>query len=239
MEDTGGTTSTMCEITPSDLAGMVDNLVSRVVNLEQTVSQLLGVNMEANQLSDISEDLGWVTGVTYLGEEGWTQTPSGTLIPPAGWTGLSSVIDGVTGWSSGAGLKAAISLESTGSSYPSWLGDNIDWDVKRYEKGSGVFTWPYSGNNDQIYLNKVGWYIFSCQAHASSLTGELFGIKNTAVYQQDAISFKSSTDASGESWAILSHLGYVTPARTSVIQFVFGNNNMSVDAFYQIGYLGA
>ena len=95
----GGGSLPVCNVTPSDMAGQGDNLISRIESLEQSVSELSAANVSANQLSDLAQDAGWITGVTFMGTEGWTQTPFGTLIPPAGWTGFSSIIDGETGLS--------------------------------------------------------------------------------------------------------------------------------------------
>ena len=82
----GGSTMQICAVSPLDQQGAIDNLVSRVEELERIVSELLGANLNANQLSDISQQVGWVYGITYMGVEGWIQTASGSLIPPAGWT---------------------------------------------------------------------------------------------------------------------------------------------------------
>ena len=100
--DTGGTTTTttpstprptdngVCAISPSDLVGYTGNLINRVNELEQRIAQLEAANLEVNQLSDISQQVGWVDGVTYMGIPGWTQTEYGTLIPPPGFTFLGN-----------------------------------------------------------------------------------------------------------------------------------------------------
>jgi len=82
----GGSTTNICTTSPTDLQGQVDNLVSRVEELEKTVSQILGGNISVTQLSDISPSIGWVYDVTYMGTPGWTQTEYGSLIPPLGFT---------------------------------------------------------------------------------------------------------------------------------------------------------
>lgn len=80
----------VCAISPSDLVGYVGNLINRVKDLEQKVAELEAGNIEVNQLSDLSQQVGWVSGVTYMGIEGWTQTEYGTLIPPPGFTFLGN-----------------------------------------------------------------------------------------------------------------------------------------------------
>lgn len=78
------TDSGVCAISPSDLVGYTGNLINRVNELEQRIAELEASNVEVNQLSDLSQQVGWVGGITYLGTPGWTQTEYGTLIPPAG-----------------------------------------------------------------------------------------------------------------------------------------------------------
>ena len=84
------TDSGVCAISPSDLVGYVGNLINLVKDLEQRVIELESGNIEANQLSDLSQQVGWVDGITYMGIEGWTQTEYGTLIPPPGFTFLGN-----------------------------------------------------------------------------------------------------------------------------------------------------
>lgn len=87
-----GSAASMCAINPSDLVGTLDNLITRIENLEKAVTQLLATNIWTNQLSDLSQQIGWVGGITYMGIDGWTQTEYGTLIPPAGFTLLGNGI---------------------------------------------------------------------------------------------------------------------------------------------------
>jgi hypothetical protein len=86
----GGTASSICAISPSDLVGTLGNLITRIEQLEFQLSQVVGANLHTEQLSNISEQVGWVYGVEYMGIPGWTQTEYGTLIPPAGFTLLGS-----------------------------------------------------------------------------------------------------------------------------------------------------
>lgn len=82
----GGGLGQVCIPTNSDLAGAIDNLLARIEFLEKQLAIMLGENVEAGQLSDISQQVGWVHGITYAGIEGWTRTEAGTLIPPAGFS---------------------------------------------------------------------------------------------------------------------------------------------------------
>lgn len=72
-----------CPVSPSDMAGQIDNLLSRIEQLEQDMAEVKAQNTLAIQLSDFANAAGWIEDVTYLGISGWTQTPAGTLIPPA------------------------------------------------------------------------------------------------------------------------------------------------------------
>lgn len=62
----------ICWISPSDLAGQVFNLMSRIAQLESDVALLKAANVTANQTSDLSGDLGNVTA-------GGIVLPSGNL----------------------------------------------------------------------------------------------------------------------------------------------------------------
>lgn len=81
-----GTAGTMCEINPEDEKAIIGNLLSRLEKAEFALSQILGMNVAASNLSDISNYAGWIYGVEYMGVPGWIQTTSGTLIPPPGFT---------------------------------------------------------------------------------------------------------------------------------------------------------
>lgn len=98
--DAGGATggTSFCSISPSDNVGIIENFLHRIEELEKVVSQLSASNILANQLSDLSQQIGWVGGITYMGIEGWTQTEYGTLIPPAGvsLSSLSNWYDSLT-----------------------------------------------------------------------------------------------------------------------------------------------
>jgi hypothetical protein len=81
-----GSSGFTCRISPADEVGIIENLLERIRNLETKVARLAAGNVETSQLSNISQQVGWATGITYMGTEGWIRTEAGTLIPPPGWT---------------------------------------------------------------------------------------------------------------------------------------------------------
>jgi hypothetical protein len=91
----------LCVTGGADEATQIRSLTERVAKLEQALQYMLGEDISASQLSDISQNAGWVTGITYMGTPGWTRTAAGTLIPPAGFSlsgsGLFSMYDFCTG----------------------------------------------------------------------------------------------------------------------------------------------
>lgn len=82
----GGSASSVCIPSPSDQAQIIDNLINRIKLLEDAVTMLLAQNISVGQISELSEQIGWVGNVTYMGIPGWTQTEYGTLIPPPGFS---------------------------------------------------------------------------------------------------------------------------------------------------------
>jgi hypothetical protein len=85
----------------ADEASEIESLKERVAKLERALQYVLGQDISAGQLSDISQNAGWIYGVEYMGVEGWTKTNAGTLIPPAGFSlsgsGLFKMYDFCTG----------------------------------------------------------------------------------------------------------------------------------------------
>lgn len=68
----GGTTTNVCSASPADLAGQIDNIITRLELVEAILSQLLGVDISVIQLSDLSSDLGMMLsgalGSSLLGQ---------------------------------------------------------------------------------------------------------------------------------------------------------------------------
>lgn len=120
---TGGGSSSIsglgCFIGGADESGELLSLQQRVARIEAQITLLLGGNVSAAQLSDLSQQVGWVTGITYMGQPGWTRTEYGTLIPPAGWTlSLPALLPGgaqVSGTNPFAYLKSTDNLIDFGA----------------------------------------------------------------------------------------------------------------------------
>ncbi len=145
-----GTAGSVCALTPSDQAQVVDNLIARIESLETAVMQLLTANIKANQLSDLSQQVGWVGNITYMGQPGWTQTEYGTLIPPAGMS-LSSL-----------GI-----LMSDGNSYQAVVMD---------ENGVLQFGFTTAGQVTGEFINGVGslgYQPYAVQIGAEAVTWEI------------------------------------------------------------------
>lgn len=58
----GGSTTNFCSTNPADQVANIDNILSRLTAIETILSQLLGTDITAIQLSDISQDLGTILG---------------------------------------------------------------------------------------------------------------------------------------------------------------------------------
>lgn len=54
----GGSTTNFCSTNPADQVGSIDNILSRLTAIETILSMLLGTDITAIQLSDISQDAG-------------------------------------------------------------------------------------------------------------------------------------------------------------------------------------
>jgi len=63
----GGSTSSVCAITPADERAYFDNIAERLTRIETILSQLLGSDVTAIQLSDITQDMGTILGGTLGG----------------------------------------------------------------------------------------------------------------------------------------------------------------------------
>jgi hypothetical protein len=194
----GGGSTDICNVSPSDQIGQISNILNRLQQVEAALAALLGTDVEALQLSDISNNLGWVYNVTYLGEEGWTQTPSGTLIPPAGWSGLSNILDGFEGTTVSAGTGrvclhrvnlATSSDVSTGTSYYIQVATTPASDDDSTYYGTDYFTPGTDGSGNYGWECLVdGVYDFLARVDViDGSSAPTTGNINTKIYKLDTI----------------------------------------------------
>ncbi len=171
--------SGVCAISPSDLVGYTGNALNRIKDLEQRVAELEAANVQVNQLSDLSQQVGWVGGITYAGTAGWTQTEYGTLIPPAGFY-IGNVIPGYhAGFYDATGtLQLGFGTDGTlsGASYPGSNyvtfntltgspGGNMTLGAISITNGS-FYTWD---GTDTVTITEKGVYAYNlCINGASS-----------------------------------------------------------------------
>ena len=164
----------ICAVSPSDMVGQVDNLLSRIEALEQAVAELQSQNVSAIQLSDLSQSGGWLYDVTYLGMPGWTQTAAGTLIPPPG-VSLSSLgilpnasqLYSSGSGISGVGLSTALFQATVGAIADGPGGTSFSWSTI-INQSFAVNNTTYITLADGVYLLTVGGGTFSRSSTAST-----------------------------------------------------------------------
>lgn len=242
-----GTASSICTISPEDTTAVLGNLISRIEKLEFNLSQILGANLHANQLSDLSSQVGWVYNVEYMGVPGWIQTEYGTLIPPAGFTMSTSGIqlfnsctgefedyqavvmdsDGVLRW----GASTAGNL--CGSKVEEWdaAAANVSPDYYIYRQGIAMATSnPYEAGRNTTRHSDTGL------ATDEGFTLNVL-LSNAGLYEVSV----------GGMWSISrsgSQTGITTNASINARAYVGSSNNYGyasqseVDAFTYIGGVG-
>jgi hypothetical protein len=80
----GGGVADICWISPSDQAGQVGNILTRLSNLEIVVAKLAGLNITATNASDLSTQLGVMAGGIIVSGEGGAAIPTA----PGSFTGI-------------------------------------------------------------------------------------------------------------------------------------------------------
>lgn len=158
----------MCWVSPADQAGTIDNLMSRVAKLEETIALLTGGDVSANQLADITPKAGVLTDLTAVSSNaagGWITDGSftGVAISTLGWKmsdgnsyPIVQMVDGVLqyGFKASGGVGGASSVASTGQviGYGASNSTTISSSWKQFSipqaLGGGSFTLPRTG----IYL---------------------------------------------------------------------------------------
>jgi len=143
------TNNGVCSISPSDLVGYTGDALNRIKDLEQRVAELEAKIVQANQLSDLSQQVGWVGGIEYMGVSGWTQTEYGTLIPPPGMT-LSSL--GITIPNVGTPQQLVI-MDTSGNLV---LGAGTDGIITgSFASGSGITAYADVGWRNNVFSSAI------------------------------------------------------------------------------------
>jgi len=92
----GGSTTNICTINPSDNVSVLNNLLSRISDIEKFLSQLVGADVHADNLSELAANIGNIlNGTITLPSDGNSPYGAGGSIPiPDGFSG--QVISGNT-----------------------------------------------------------------------------------------------------------------------------------------------
>jgi hypothetical protein len=259
---TPSTDSGVCAISPSDLVGYTGNALNRIKDLEQRVAELEAANVEVNQLSDLSQQIGWVGGITYMGIPGWTQTEYGTLIPPAG-VSLSSLgftmSDGnqypfvvmdengvlqfgfdTSGNVSGASVsgKNYVSF-NTGFGTP---GSNINFGAVSATGGSGWYTW---NGSDTVTLLQTGIYAYNLIIEGTS---NIVGARQRFIMQQPfgypftfvTYPWADTVDSANDFYINGVNFGVVTGVPCTIsINWPLVDASDSIDVVFQIVKVGS
>lgn len=179
-----------CSVSPSDMQGQIDNILSRLAGLEEAVAGLAASDVNAIQLSDISPSVGWVYDVTYMGMPGWTQTAAGTLIPPTGFSiSTASLFPNgaqTSGISGGIGTLARFTGGQPTLTIPTFtLKDRTDTVIDVVSPGQ-TFT-----------FTSTGWYAFFFNVRG------VMSAPNTVVARASLIHYDSgSVEVDGVKWQL-------------------------------------
>ena len=189
--DVSGTLS-ICNVSPSDQAGQINNLMDRVLNLEIAVAKLAGLDVTATNASDLVESLGTITnGVIIMPDNsvtGWTNS-----IPPGDFTGtiisngvITTWNNGVvsfqvdsTGISTGGGSPKRIvrtemdttSISNGGRNDLSFANPTITDDTIGASWGATSFTVPTSG---QYFVSDSVWFLGVSSIQSGSLDSSFY-----------------------------------------------------------------
>ncbi len=99
----GGTTGSICSISPSDNISTLGNLISRVADIEKFLSRLVGADVHADNLSELATNLGNVLNGTVMlsGSQYSPYGPGGSIPVPEGFTGSFLSGNVLTIWENG------------------------------------------------------------------------------------------------------------------------------------------
>lgn len=94
----GGTTTSVCRVSPSDELAVLGNIISRVADIERFLSKLVYADVHANNLSELADNMGnLINGAVmmpYSPNDSWSGV-GGSIAVPEGFTG-TFISGGVT-----------------------------------------------------------------------------------------------------------------------------------------------
>lgn len=114
----GGSTTTICTINPSDNVAVINNLISRISDIERFLSQLVGADVHADNLSELAANIGNILNGTIVlpGDANSPYGDGGSIPVPDDFTG--TVISGnvMVIWTNGVVSFELINGEQTAGS---------------------------------------------------------------------------------------------------------------------------
>lgn len=122
----GGTTTSVCQISPSDNIAVLSNYGNRIADIERFLSRLVAADVHANNLSELADNMGnLINGsvmMPYSPNDSWTGT-GGSIAVPSDFTGSFHSGNVTTIWNNGV-----VTFEVTPSSGAS-IGSISSWLV--------------------------------------------------------------------------------------------------------------
>jgi hypothetical protein len=175
----------ICLVSPSDMAGQINNLLDRVHNLEVAVAQLAGLDVNASNLSDMVKSLGTITNGAIIMPDnsltGWT-----TSIPPGDFTGTVLVGGGIAIWKDGVvTFEADQTGIVAGSSNPKFsMRSDMDGTAVTIGGGWTALKWT----NPVYDYDTVG-----CTYSTTTMTFPVTGFYNISYQIQFSFGFNAYT----------------------------------------------
>lgn len=195
----GGSTTSVCTISGTDIVSSLDNLMSRVERIETILSALLGMDITTAQLSDITSNAGILEDIAaVLANEsgGWITdgTFTGVAISSLGWpfynacTGeyeqwpIVTMQDGVLNFglsSSGQACGSQVQQWNGASSVAFWATDALHTVDNNYS-GFGAFNESNKYDPDGLtqkisstvlHVTKTGFYLVTLGVKAAQGAG--------------------------------------------------------------------
>lgn len=176
----GGSTTSVCSISPSDNIAVLNNYGSRISDIERFLSRVVAADVYASNLADLAENMGnLLNGTIMLSSTSNSPYGVGGSIPvPTGYSG--TVISGntITTWNNGvvsfevvgnplggSGIGVTVGAGGITDYMKVYLNDKnwaasdatIDWTGILSQAGDAL-SWT-SGDSDTIHVQEAGVYL--------------------------------------------------------------------------------